>query len=162
MKKILIILFAILGIAFALQLVNNKPQPETKPQPTPEINIQGEVEIGANGGENEAGMVTSPRTGNEPAQTYVVKIKNMQFDPQIKNIYQGDSITFVNEDAVPHLIASDPHPAHTALPGFESQTLQPGQSYTFKFEQIGRWGYHCHLHPSMVGTINTQQKALSK
>jgi len=162
MKKILTIIFVALGLFLALWLINNKPAPASNNQQstattTPKINIQGEVEIGANGQTGDNGMVTTPRTGDEPVQIYMVNIKNMQFDPQIKNIFQGDSITFTNQDNVPHLIVSDNN-----LAGFKSPELAPGQSFTFKFDQVGRWGYHCQLHSSMVGTINTQQKALSQ
>jgi plastocyanin len=93
----------------------------------------------SNGGGNQ--------TGN------VVKISGFAFVPQTITIKKGESVTWINEDSTPHDVASDPHPTHTILPGLRSGTLQNGQSYSFTFEQTGSWGYHCHIHPSMTGTV---------
>lgn len=70
-------------------------------------------------------------------------------------VANGTVVTFVNDDSVAHQIASDPHPAHTDLPGFDG-LINPGQSYTFLFNRTGNWGYHDHLDGSdakFKGTI---------
>ena len=84
---------------------------------------------------------------------HAVKIAGFAFDPKEITIKKGDTITWMNDDAAPHDVASDPHPTHTDLPGLRSGTLQSGQSYTFQFVKVGTWGYHCHLHPTMKGTV---------
>jgi plastocyanin len=89
-----------------------------------------------------------------PAQaTQTITIKNFAFSPDTLTVKKGTIVTWINEDSAPHLVASDPHPAHTDLPGLQSTPLSKGQGYSFTFDKVGSWGYHCHLHPSMKGTI---------
>jgi len=96
-------------------------------------------------------------SGNPPVATKEVKISNFAFVPQAITIKAGDTVTWTNEDSVPHDVASNPHPTHTDLPGLRSGELQKGQSYNFTFTQAGTWGYHCHLHPSMAGTVVVEE-----
>ncbi len=58
----------------------------------------------------------------------------------------GTVVTFLNNDTAPHQIASNPHPSHTDLPGFDL-TLSAGSSQSFTFTKIGSWGYHDHNNP---------------
>ena len=95
----------------------------------------------------------SPSPGGIGAKTYTVTIKNFAFSPQTLTINKGDTVIWVNEDSAPHQIASNPHPTHTDLPGLVSGSLSTGQSYSFTFDKAGTFGYHCHIHPSMTGTI---------
>ncbi len=88
-----------------------------------------------------------------PTATNQVNISGFAFVPQTITIKKGDTVTWTNEDSTPHIVASNPHPTHTDLPGLVSPTLQKGQSYSFKFDRSGSWGYHCHIHPSMTGTV---------
>lgn len=48
-------------------------------------------------------------------------------------------------------VASDPHPIHTDLPGFDPRKVQ--ESFSFTFDRVGEWGFHNHLRPSDTGTI---------
>ena len=51
-------------------------------------------------------------------------------------------------------IASDPHPVHTAYPGFDSHTdIGAGESFSFTFDKVGSWGYHNHLNSTVRGTV---------
>ncbi|MDD1654517.1 MAG: cupredoxin domain-containing protein [Methanomicrobiales archaeon] len=86
-----------------------------------------------------------------------VVIRNFAFEPATLTIPPGTTVIWTNEDTVPHLVASDPHPAHTDLPELVSGTLSPGDSYRFTFTNTGNYGYHCDLHPSMTGTIVVEE-----
>ncbi|MFH0711414.1 MAG: plastocyanin/azurin family copper-binding protein [Candidatus Aenigmatarchaeota archaeon] len=97
--------------------------------------------------------IISPDVG---CQSSTVKIKNFAFTPNILVIKKGMTVTWSNEDSTPHQIASDPHPTHTDLPELVSGILSNGQNYSFTFTKTGTFGYHCHLHPSMKGTIVVQ------
>jgi hypothetical protein len=48
-------------------------------------------------------------------------------------------------------IASDPHPTHTDLSGFDA--LGARSSYSYTFNQTGEWGFHNHLRATDTGTI---------
>jgi len=86
-----------------------------------------------------------------------VLIRNFAFEPASITIPAGTTVIWTNEDSAPHLVASDPHPAHTDLPELVSETLSQGDSYRFTFTKTGTFGYHCHLHPSMTGTIVVEE-----
>ncbi len=57
-------------------------------------------------------------------------------------------MTWVNNDTVPHTATSD-----TGV--WDSGTLNPGQSFSFTFNDAGTFPYHCAIHgaASMSGTI---------
>jgi plastocyanin len=110
----------------------------------------------------------TPGTGDTPFQEPVtqptevesvveVMIQNFAFEPAILTIPPGTTVIWTNGDTVPHLVASDPHPSHSDLPGLVSETLAPGDSYRFPFTDNGTYGYHCDLHPSMTGTIVVEE-----
>lgn len=76
------------------------------------------------------------------------------FSPATVTIEIGTVVTFTNTSSNSLRVASDPHPTHTDLPGFDSvKTLKKGESYSFTFTKTGSWGYHNHLASSHKGTI---------
>ncbi len=83
----------------------------------------------------------------------VVIIKDLAFDPSEVTIRRGGTVTWINDDSVPHTIMSDPHPLHSGLPALASKTLSTGESYSFTFNTIGTFGYHCEIHQSMKGKV---------
>jgi len=73
-----------------------------------------------------------------------VTIKNLSFSPSALNIKSGGIIIWRNDDSVPHNIKSA---------GFNSQTLNPGDSFQFQFKTSGTFDYSCGIHPEMKGKI---------
>jgi plastocyanin len=95
----------------------------------------------------------NPNTPSGAVATDKVTIKNFAFDPPIITVKSGTTVTWTNEDAAAHQVASDPHPTHTDLPGLISDPFAQGQTYSFTFTKVGTFGYHCHIHPSMTGKV---------
>jgi plastocyanin len=92
--------------------------------------------------------------GSAPVSRSIdVAITGSGFSPASVTIKAGDTVVWKNNDSVAHVVASNPHPVHTDLPGLYSGTLSPGLSYSFVFQKKGAWGYHCHVFPAMTGTI---------
>lgn len=89
----------------------------------------------------------NPATASGVVQSQI-SIKNFSFDPQSITIKPGTTVTWINNDSVPHTITSDPDGAT-----FKSQTLQPGEKFQFTFASAGTFPYHCSIHPSMQGNI---------
>ena len=106
------------------------------------------------GGTTPEEPVTTP---TEVESVVEVLIRDFSFAPATLTVSAGTTVIWTNEDTVPHLVASDPHPAHTDLPELVSGTLSPGDSYRFTFTNTGNYGYHCDLHPSMTGTIVVEE-----
>lgn len=84
----------------------------------------------------------------------MVSMTSTGFSPATLTVKAGSTVTFQNDDTANHWIASNPHPTHTALPGFDAKkVIAPGASYSYTFTQTGTWSYHDHLNSEMTGTI---------
>ena len=102
----------------------------------------------------------------EPVPTIVdatVLIPNGNFDVSSSGFYsplnleipRGTTVTWANEDSVPHNIQSlDESEKISDL--FNSPPLNTGDRYEFKFEESGVYNYYCSFHPWRVGTITVK------
>src|SRR5215212_1360060 len=98
-------------------------------------------------------LLFAPTAGAQ-GETMTVSIKNFAFDPPNVTVAPGTTVTWVNNDQVPHTA--------TANDGaFDSGTLQPGQSYSFKFDKPGTYAYHCNIHPYMTATVTVSGASAS-
>lgn len=103
----------------------------------------------------------------------VIEITSSGFSPSVLTINKSDTVTFVNRDTAEHWTASANHPMHTVYPGsgiekcgtaeqpqiFDAcKGLSQGETFSFKFDNVGTWKYHDHLNPSSTGTIIVQEK----
>ncbi len=75
-----------------------------------------------------------------------VSIAAYAFSQPDLTISKGESVTWINNDSVPHTVTSDDGI-------WDSDTLQPGAAYRRTFDRPGRYAYHCSRHPSMVGVV---------
>jgi plastocyanin len=75
-----------------------------------------------------------------------IAIQNYAFSPSALTIQKGASVTWTNYDSVQHMVVSD-------SPAFSSSLLNTGDTYTFQFNSIGTYPYHCSIHTYMKGTI---------
>ncbi len=80
------------------------------------------------------------------------------YSPAEITIKKGEAVNFINKSKIPLWTASNPHPQHTDLPGFDTAevlnrlpTLSENFSYTFN--KVGRWGYHNHNWPAHTGFV---------
>ena len=93
----------------------------------------------------EESATPAESTTPAPNDTTTVEIRNNAFNPAQLNVAPGTTVTFVNNDTVPHTATSD-----TKLFDLE---IPPGSSYPVVLEGEGTVPYHCELHPEMKGTI---------
>jgi plastocyanin len=75
-----------------------------------------------------------------------VKIDNFTFAPQSVTIKAGTTITWINEDDIPHTVAA-------TAKAFKSKVLDTDDKFSFTFTTAGTFEYFCSLHPHMTGTI---------
>jgi len=88
----------------------------------------------------------------------VLIMPDNSFEPTTAFVKIGTAVTFKNNSDQPHWVASDPHPTHTDLPGFDAKgNIAPGASYTYTFEKVGRWLYHDHLNPAFGGAVDVSE-----
>jgi plastocyanin len=75
-----------------------------------------------------------------------VDIDQFTFYPQRITVKAGTTVTWVNEDDVPHTVASS-----SKL--FKSKALDTKDKFSFTFTTPGTYEYFCSLHPHMTGAI---------
>ena len=105
------------------------------------------------------GSPTTPSgSGPGPSGATITIGANGAVSPSQVSITTGQSVTFVNSTTRSHVIASDPHPAHTACPSINAvSTIAAGQTkLTDSFAGSGTCGFHDHNEPdnnALKGTI---------
>jgi plastocyanin len=90
-------------------------------------------------------LLAPPAAMAEPA-AMEVKIDNFTFAPQRLTVKAGATVTWINEDDIPHTVAA------TGL-AFRSKVLDTDDKFSFTFTTAGTFEYFCSLHPHMTGTI---------
>ena len=85
--------------------------------------------------------------GATPMEASVV-MQGLAFDPSTVEVGVGGSVTWTNEDSVPHTVTGDG--------GLDSGSLAQGESYTTTFDTAGTYEYACTIHPSMTGVVEVK------
>ena len=75
-----------------------------------------------------------------------VKIDNFAFAPHRAVVKAGTTVTWINEEDIPHTVAS-------SAKLFKSNALDTKDKFSFTFTTAGAYEYFCSLHPHMTGTI---------
>lgn len=94
----------------------------------------------------------APAIGADPvgtsqtSQSIEVKVDNFTFAPETITVPPNATVTWLNRDDVPHVIAST-----DGL--FRSKALDTDDKYAFTFTKPGTYSYFCAVHPKMVGKI---------
>jgi len=78
-----------------------------------------------------------------------VHVDNFTFGPDTLTVTANSTVTWVNKDDVPHVIASN-----DGL--FKSKALDTDDKYSYTFTKAGTYAYYCSIHPKMVGKIVVQ------
>jgi plastocyanin len=82
-----------------------------------------------------------------PAAGASVTIANFAFDPAEITVPVGTTVTWTNQDDVPHTVTSDDKKT------FGSAGLDTGDTFQFRFTKPGTYGYFCSIHPMMTGKV---------
>lgn len=93
-------------------------------------------------------MKPATSTDSAPQSTNNVSINNFIFSPSSITVKKGTTVTWTNNDSVSHTVTE-----MDGQTGLDSGTLEHGKSYSFTFNSLGTFKYHCSIHPSMVGTV---------
>jgi plastocyanin len=96
------------------------------------------------------GLAACGGSDNEPAAQAPasagdkVAVVDNSFSPASLKVAVGDWVTFENEGQIAHTVTGD---------DFDSGSLAPGETFTFKASEKGTFSYVCTFHPGMQGTI---------
>ena len=75
-----------------------------------------------------------------------IGIDNFQFTPSHLTAAKGTTVTWTNNDDVPHLVLDTKNK-------FRSEVLDTGKKFSVKLSSAGTFDYFCALHPKMTGKI---------
>lgn len=87
--------------------------------------------------------------GGDPAANEVF-MQAIAFNPMEITIQVGESVTWTNQDIVPHTATSG-NPGDADLGSiFQSALLLQGGTFTHTFNDAGEFIYYCEVHPVMM------------
>ena len=96
--------------------------------------------------------VKMPTGASDPHAPYFWQSVKDGSTSGIVEILIGDTIVWSNADTAFHTVTSGSEAeGYDGL--FDSKEFGPGNSFEYKFSEIGHYPYYCTLHPWMVGTI---------
>ncbi len=82
-----------------------------------------------------------------------VTIADFAFSPAKISVKKGSTVTWTNQDSVKHNISPD-----NASDDFKaSELLGKGESYSFTFNKVGTYTYHCTPHPTMKASVEVTE-----
>lgn len=118
----------------------NQPSPQPSPQPTPQP---------------QPAPQPPPPPPSGPVE---ISMTDSGFSPATLTVKKGSTVVFKNNSTKARWPASAPHPTHTDYPGFDPKgPLAAGESWSFKFDQVGIWKYHDHLQPTLFGSVTVTE-----
>ncbi len=77
-------------------------------------------------------------------------IQNFDFQPNELRVKKGTTVTWTNQDSASHNVVSDDS---SPAGGPNGPLIGKGQKYSFTFNNVGTFNYHCSPHPNMRGTV---------
>jgi plastocyanin len=99
-----------------------------------------------------ASPVGSPAAAANAGETVTVDIVDFAFAQPDLTIRPGTTVTWINTGVAPHTVSGLPT---------ESGTIDPGQSFSFTFDEVGTFDYQCAFHPQMTGRVIVDPSAPS-
>ena len=91
-------------------------------------------------------IIVMPADDVDLANSPTVAVTDTGFDPPNLTVHQGTTVVWAFGGQLPHTVTADDG-------SFDSGILQPGQTWSFTFDELGDFHYACQLHPMMMGTI---------
>ena len=156
MKKILSAVVVLAVVVVGWLFLKNKSEvavPTPTPSASPTSTPSGTPET----------VIPSPIVSSN-----VITYTDSGYTPNTITIKKGETVTWKNNSKFLMWTASAVHPTHRAYSGTDiaacgTQTLLPmfdacsgiqsGQSWSFKFDNVGMWGYHNHSNSSHWGKV---------
>jgi plastocyanin len=81
-------------------------------------------------------------------------MQNTSFNPANKTISKGTTITWINKDSYAHTVTSGIRNSPNGL--FDGRNIGKNESFSYTFENEGKYPYYCEIHSGMSGTVTVQ------
>ena len=95
-----------------------------------------------------AGLLGGGRVARAQDGT-TVTIADFAFSPNSITVQAGTTVTWVNNDTVPHTATGNNGE-------FDTGQIAPGGSASITFDSAGTFAYFCSIHPNMTASIIVQ------
>ncbi len=116
--------------------------------------VENEIIVLENKGEGYGGKLVADATIIIPNGNFDISGSSFYL-PLNLEISTGATVTWANEDTVPHTIQSqDEFGKVSAI--FNSASLDTGDRFEFTFEESGVYNYFCSFHPWRVGVVTVK------
>jgi len=115
------------------------------------------------------GTTPLPSSGPTSGSEVFVTVADEGFSPELISIQAGTTVIFMNVSTRDVWPASNVHPTHANYPGsgitkcgdddgesiFDAcKAFGFGESWSFRFDEVGAWAYHDHKSSRVRGTID--------
>jgi plastocyanin len=94
-----------------------------------------------------ARRIDATSVGKEAPNGVEIKIDNFSFTPMTVTVAVGTTVTWTNDDDVPHTVVSDDTKT------FKSRALDTGDRFSYTFTKPGKYSYFCSVHPRMTAEV---------
>ena len=115
----------------------------------------GDDDSGGDSGSDGASKSEEPAGGGGGGGAQV-GMQNIQFDPTDLTVKAGETITFTNDESVPH----DVHKTSGLGEDFSSGDtggMEEGDTFELTLDKPGKYEYVCQVHaPGMAGSITVK------
>ncbi|MGH3926295.1 MAG: cupredoxin domain-containing protein, partial [Pseudonocardiaceae bacterium] len=95
-----------------------------------------------------AGAPTDAGGSQQAPVEHAVSMEGLQFVPALLTVAVGDTVTWTNNDTALHTVTVTDGPEI-----FESELLNPGDTFTYTFTKAGTYEYYCAVHPDMKASV---------
>jgi len=123
----------------------------TTPPTTPSSSNQNNMSNMNNGSSNSSNGTGSNTSSTTPVATNAVNIKDFAYSPANITVKKGTAVTWTNNDSAQHTVTS------TDGDVLHSEPLKQGDSFTYTFNTVGTFTYHCTFHSNMTGTVTVTE-----
>ena len=114
----------------------------------------GDDDNGGSSGDSGASKSEEPASGGGGGAQ--VGMENVQFTPKDLTVKPGETITFTNDEAVPHDVHKTSGPGEDFSSG-DTGGMQQGDTFKVTLDKPGKYEYVCNVHaPGMAGTITVK------
>jgi plastocyanin len=110
---------------------------------------------GNGGGGGGGGAATQEESGGGGGGGAQVSMQNIQFEPADVTINAGETVTWTNDEGVPHDVDGS-GPGGDFSSGPEGGMME-GATFRSTFDEPGMYEYVCRVHaPGMAGTVTVR------
>jgi plastocyanin len=91
-------------------------------------------------------LILAAACARPAARSHTVEIRGFAYLPATLQVAVGDTVVWVNRDAVPHTATRDGR-------GWDSGSINAEQAWRFIVPASGSQPYYCAFHPTMRGEL---------